>query len=255
MAYDYVYDFTNENVGAYPSLYDFEGKSVLTVLGSGDQYFTALLNGAKKVDVIDVNEFAWYYFVLKFNAIKHFSYDEFYNFFITSGLDSISSYERLRDYLPSGVTSAFDHILSNGLSLSSIKVNGPCSITPAKDDGSVIPYFSRENYYLLQELLNKTSLPTFFPENFMRFSEKETYDLTLLSNIADYLNCTISDFKRKLAECNCPTFQALYAWDKPKDIYEEFEKAGFQIDFVPTSSTRPKRFNPEGKDAVLSLRK
>ena len=42
-----IYDFTNENVGAFKSLFDFSNAHVLTVLGSGDQYFTSLLNGAK----------------------------------------------------------------------------------------------------------------------------------------------------------------------------------------------------------------
>ena len=37
-----IYDFTNENVSAYKDLFDFSNARVLTVLGSGDQYFTYL---------------------------------------------------------------------------------------------------------------------------------------------------------------------------------------------------------------------
>ena len=48
-----IYDFTNENVSAYKDLFDFSNARVLTVLGSGDQYFTSLLNGAKNIEVFD----------------------------------------------------------------------------------------------------------------------------------------------------------------------------------------------------------
>ena len=57
-----IYDFTNENVSAYKDLFDFSNARVLTVLGSGDQYFTSLLNGAKNIEVFDYNIVTWYYF-------------------------------------------------------------------------------------------------------------------------------------------------------------------------------------------------
>lgn len=62
----YVYAFTNENLTCLKDLYDFKDKKVLTVLGSGDQYFSSVLFGAKEVDVYDIEPKAWDYFVLKF---------------------------------------------------------------------------------------------------------------------------------------------------------------------------------------------
>ncbi|MBD8922989.1 DUF3419 family protein, partial [bacterium] len=87
-----IYSFTNEFVRAYPEMYDFNDARVLSVLGSGDQYFTAILSGAKEVEVIDVNIVSWYHFVLKYTAIRLLSYEEFCNYFITNRLNDTKIY-------------------------------------------------------------------------------------------------------------------------------------------------------------------
>ena len=69
-----VYGFTNENINVFPEFFNFDNANVLTVLGSGDQYFGALLNGARDVEVFDINYLAWYHFLLKYTAIKILSY-------------------------------------------------------------------------------------------------------------------------------------------------------------------------------------
>ena len=56
-----VYSFTNENVNSYGNLYNFDNARVLSVLGSGDQYFTSLLYGAKSIDLFDT--FLDYYYL------------------------------------------------------------------------------------------------------------------------------------------------------------------------------------------------
>ena len=44
-----VYKFSNENLTSYQELYDFTDKKVLSVIGSGDQFFSSILYGAKEV--------------------------------------------------------------------------------------------------------------------------------------------------------------------------------------------------------------
>ena len=66
--YKRVYTMTNENVSSFKQLYNFDMANVFTVLGSGDQYFTSLLNGACEVSVFDVNYTAWLFFRINFNA-------------------------------------------------------------------------------------------------------------------------------------------------------------------------------------------
>lgn len=53
--YKRVYMMSNENIGAFREIYDFDRASVLAVLGSGDQYFNSLLQGAEQVEVFDVS--------------------------------------------------------------------------------------------------------------------------------------------------------------------------------------------------------
>ena len=118
-----IYGFTNECVSAYPSIYNFDGSNVLSVLGSGDQYFTAILNGAKNVDVFDLNMVAWYHFLLKFNAIKYFTYEEFYKFFVTYNLNDLNDYLKLRNYLPDYAKEFFDNLYKQHKQLSSIKIS------------------------------------------------------------------------------------------------------------------------------------
>ena len=50
-----IYNFSNENLISYESLYNFNSAKVLSVIGSGDQYFSSLLYGAKEIDLYDIN--------------------------------------------------------------------------------------------------------------------------------------------------------------------------------------------------------
>ena len=59
-----VYLFSNENVNSFKSIYNFDNATVLSVIGSGDQYFSSLLFGAKHIDLFDFNARTIYYFFL-----------------------------------------------------------------------------------------------------------------------------------------------------------------------------------------------
>ena len=113
MIVEKVYDFTNENLVDLSQIYHFTDANILTVLGSGDQYFSALLAGAKNVEVFDINHLTLYHFILKFTAIKVLSYEEFIQMFVVDNLDNLRIYAKLRDFLPSKVSDFFD-TLKNG---------------------------------------------------------------------------------------------------------------------------------------------
>ena len=53
--FDKVYPFTTEMISGYFKEIDFKDKTVLTVGSSSDQAFNALLLGAKKIKVYDIN--------------------------------------------------------------------------------------------------------------------------------------------------------------------------------------------------------
>lgn len=76
--YDRVYPYTTEVISGYmPSCVN---SSILTIVGSGDQYLNASLMGAKDIDVIDINKLAINYLRLKKAAVLALSKEEFYDF-------------------------------------------------------------------------------------------------------------------------------------------------------------------------------
>lgn len=98
-----IYGFTNENANSFKSLYNFSNAKVLFVLGSWGQYFASRLHGADKVDVYDINGMAWDFFVLKYYGIMIFSYENFYDYFVTKKLDDEKHFKYLLSYLPTDV--------------------------------------------------------------------------------------------------------------------------------------------------------
>ena len=63
--YSLAYLKTTENVNGYYNLLDFTNKTILTVIGAGDQVFNAALNGAKKIDGFDISITAIMFYYLK----------------------------------------------------------------------------------------------------------------------------------------------------------------------------------------------
>ena len=64
-----VYPFTTEVISGYFKDIDFKDKKVMTLGSSSDQAFNALLLGAKKIVVYDINENTAKFGKLKRNAI------------------------------------------------------------------------------------------------------------------------------------------------------------------------------------------
>ena len=71
-----VYPYTNENLDKLYSNFDLYGKDVLTVAASGDQALYAYNQGARNVDLFDINCLTKYYYYLRIWLIKYF--DIFY---------------------------------------------------------------------------------------------------------------------------------------------------------------------------------
>lgn len=250
-----VYGFTNEFVGAYPDVYDFDNADVLSVIGSGDQYFTAMLAGAKSVTLFDLNVNAWYHFVLKFMAIKHLSFEEFWQFFITDDLNNFALYLKIRGYLPKDVRAFFDLIRVTRLRFSSIKVRSCFSESITQDDYlRMLPYLTSENYYKLQEILKKSELPNCIIKEFSSIAlgdERKNYDLMLLSNIYHWMDIRPPAFKFLLDQFEPCVIQALYIWTRCGEI-TDFENLGFDLNTVP--AVKPTLLN-EGFNYVLTYKR
>ena len=254
---NYVYPFTNENVTSYGTLYNFDNAKVLSVLGSGDQYFASLLHGAKEVELFDINGLAWDYFILKYYGIMIFSYEEFYDYFVIKGLDDIKYFKRLLSYLPVDVANRLVDVYKNYYKLSRLLFSNVINIL---EDGRAIPYFDKEKYYQLQSILQLRNLPTFYLSDFVKLPmivSNKSYDIILTSNIFDWLYKdyeieSVSRYKELLDKFNYSEIQALYCWNNlDNELEVEWIRNGFEIEKVPSCSA----LSLTNYNLVLSLRK
>lgn len=232
MTIEKVYDFTNENLIDLSKIYHFADTNILTVLGSGDQYFSALLAGAKNIEVFDINYLTLYHFILKFTAIKILLYEEFIQMFVVDNLDNLSIYAKLRNFLPLKVSDFFDNLIRLQRKFSSIKIHNTIF---ANTKSKVISYLEKSEYYHLQSILNRTSLPKFYNCNLLELPNFTTkkYDIALLSNIYHYLAINPKEYKEFLSKLNCYDILALYTWILSEEEQAEFTKNGFDIYQIP----------------------
>lgn len=56
---------------------DLSGKSVFSIMASGDFFLNACLLGCKDLTLVDINEYSFYYFEIKKAMIKKYNYQEF----------------------------------------------------------------------------------------------------------------------------------------------------------------------------------
>lgn len=250
-----VYPFTNENISSYKELYNFDNAKVLSVLGSGDQYFSSLLYGAKEIELYDCNFLAWDFFVLKYYGILILNYEEFYDFFVNKRLDDSKYFNQLLLYLPNDVANRLAKIKIQQKKLSYCLYMD--IIDNKYNNGSFIPYFDKEKYYQLKSILKNQKLPTFYLSYLQSLPSiigKHSYDIVLTSNIFDWLYADleeecVKDYKDILNKFNYGEIQALYRWSLSETLKLELEKNDFQIEYVPGSKTLSL-----SHDAVVSLR-
>lgn len=258
--YNKVYDFTNENVSCLKDLYHFENSKVLTVVGSGDQYFSSILFGAKKVDLFDINSTAYLYFILKFYSIRELTFEEFYDLLILKNFNNIIIYKKLEKILPEEVLKYYKYLMlyskknksdffrMDGISLLS-KQNQKYYL---KNKNTVIPYFNQSNYYKLQKKIKQIDVPKFYNCDILNNQNEfqGSYDIILMSNIYNLEKLDFTEYTKMLKRFNCPEIQAFYDWYG--DYFSLFRLHDYCINLVPPSS--PTEFN-KYKNFVYSLKK
>lgn len=252
-----VYSFTNENLTCLQTLYNFSDAKVLTVLGSGDQYFSSLLFGAKEIEVYDINPLSWDYFVLKFYGIMLLSYEEFFDYFVIKKMDDRVIFNQLKKYLPLETRNNLEEQLNIYQKMSNmLETIDIASIH--FDDGQVIPYLSKKEFYRLKAMLMNIQLPTFYNYNLKELPDillGKYYDILLASNIFYWLylceeKSHIQEFKSLLEKFNCPTIEAIYSSGIKEDLKDVIVSNGFQIEAVLSANIF--KFVP---DYVVSLKR
>ena len=236
-----IFYMTNEVLSSYGNIYDFDNARVLSVVGSGDQYFTSILNGAKEVELFDINKAAWEYFQLKYMAIKILSYEEFFDFFVlnkySKSENSINAVNKLLKVIPEGLKNIVYFMIRKFKEAEEYRWTER-SINNFKS-GYIVPYLTEENYYILQRELHNREIPNFYHSNLTELRKKleGNYDLMLFSNIFDYLNMSIEEFYGFLQKFNVPVIQANYEWLLYDNRRTEYEQAGFIVTDISNSES------------------
>lgn len=256
--YDKVYNFTNENVTCLNQLYNLYNSKVLSVVGSGDQYFTSILGGAKQVDLYDVNSTSYLYFILKFYAIRELTFEEFYDLLVLRNFNNEIIYSKLENVLPIEVLKYYRFLITNSKNKNEtpFRNDGINLFTKFnkkyyfKNDNTVIPYFQQDKYYELQNKLKQQSLPKFYKKNILELNPKQKYDVLFTSNIYFHTNLTVFDYVEELNKFDIPQIQAGYDW-YGTDM-DAFVYMGCLVNLVTPSS--PKEYDSK-KNFVYSIKK
>ena len=185
---------TTENINGYYDLLWFYNKTVLTVVGSGDQIFEAVLRGAKDVDGFDISINSILLYYLKEAAIKTMSYEEYINFFFVEHYAfSKEGYNALRVRLNPKAREYWDKVFQNDNPLALIEkmlVGKPTfygSIAAAGRRLSLLSsYLEKDKYELLQELIEDMNIDIELRDVSEVDSINKTYDYIILSNIYEY---------------------------------------------------------------------
>lgn len=248
--YSPIYISATENVKDLMKLYK-NYETVLSVGSAGAQGFEAALNGARKVDLFDINELQRLYFEYMRTAIMVLDYDTFTKHFTIRSnnfkfqrhefkdLLSEELYDKVVKYLPQDVetvyTPLYDYFNSVDLVLSNLyRSDYSLLLSYLKKN---ISFYNEDEYYKLQRILRdetckidyKTISLTEIPKEY-----KDKYDLIILSNILQYykeianLNTIplVERFIKKLSKSLTEdgAIQVNYLYEVPalafKDIYD-----------------------------------
>ncbi len=204
-----VYLFSNEPLITDKAFFndaDLSNKSIFSIIASGDFFFNSGLFGCKNMTLVDINEYAYYYFEIKRAMIKKYNYEEF----ITMYKDLDNIYYKFNEY-SSFIKDDIRNRIINKFSLyaddvsSFVKnISWSCSYEFNNLDNISrrIDFFrthnlylsSEDNYNKLKSLLLKDDivLNMYVSSLFdLDLDNMEKFDYIYLSNIGDYCDTSL----------------------------------------------------------------
>lgn len=194
-----IYPITNERLTQYQHCFE-NRKNMLSVIGSGEQIFSAILAGIEKIDAFDINVFAKYFFKLKIAAMQELTKDEYINFFYFEISEPNKLYqEKIRPHLSGEDLFFWDHLFSS-LQWSSIR-QGFYVDSDFKRNSLIKnnKYLQAGNYQELAARLKDTMIGINVGNIVNIFGlYPYLYDVIYLSNIHTYISS--ENLKRLLSE-------------------------------------------------------
>lgn len=188
--YSKVYLSTTENIKGIFDEIDIEGKSILTVAGSGDQALNAFFKGAREVTLFDINPLAFLENDLKFAGVSALDYKEFSSYFTNSSGNILNAkaFDKIAPELSGDAALYYDFLYTN-YTPEEIYRKTIFSFYPTIHKLERLnAYMGEENFDKLKSIIknkklkrveaNVVDLPAYL---------EDKYDVMLLSNISDSL--------------------------------------------------------------------
>lgn len=202
--YASTYFVTSECIKDYLEATDFLKRRALTILSGGDQVFNLITSDVNDIDAFDSNKLTYFVYHLRRAMINIFSYQDFKkaNLVYTSSANNFSNHldilNKVRNLLPEEVYEYFRKMID--FSTNNPMVNFETLFYKVSDND-----FTRNNYLVseeaykkLQRKINDAKVNIIFEDGLLLPEElTSTYDIILLSNIADYFSKSNPDFGLK----------------------------------------------------------
>ena len=187
---------TTENINGYYDRLYFKDKKILSVVGSGDQIFEAILRGAKEIDGFDISHNAILLYYLKEAAIKTLRYEDYLDFFfVEKKCFTREIYNVIRTQLNEIALPFWDKVFNienkNPLEIIETMLVGKPVFYLATMAASVFlselsSYLSEENYYTLQSKINNAKIKISLRDIKNVEQVSDFYDYIIFSNIFEY---------------------------------------------------------------------
>ncbi len=237
------YAFSNEDLNWYYPLFNIRDNDILTVCGSGDQVLSAILYGAKSVDIFDSNKLCYYHLLLKISAIKSLDFKDFIKFYTLANfkeerIDYCNVIEK--NISDDSVRSFWNQIFLDKENLMHIFISNYSY--PELLMGK-IPYLNEKNYYILKSKLATAQI------NFKNVGIFKTvdvfdkkYSFVNLSNILYYIldKQAYISFVKQLSNKNLTENGSIllnYYWDdslsdiKNEIVYRTLDAKSYKFDY------------------------
>lgn len=181
---DRTYKWTNELMKLYPED-NFKDKKILTITGSGDHALEAILNGARKIDSIDINIFSKHFSQLKIAMIKKYEHIDFFRNIYDFTKENLSSrafniLNEVSEFLTPIKTEFWNAYLN-------LKKDIHYDLFMPGNSGSINKYYREEVYNDLKDKINDVNI-TYYDGDIINASnilKEKKYDYIYLSNILD----------------------------------------------------------------------
>ncbi len=192
-----VYLFSNEPM--LLNYINFKDKKILSIIGSGDFFFNTCLLGSTNIDLIDINEYAYYYYEIKKAIIKKYKYDEFISLY-KEPKNVIEKFDEYKEYLSKDIKEKIINIFGKYINnsyefIQNVFYSDSYLFNNDYNINNRIEFIKNNNYYLSDEkkynelreiLLNKKINCEIYMNSIFDFNFKNKYDYIYLSNVGDY---------------------------------------------------------------------